>query len=100
MSYLELNKRQSTGETIKEISFIFEGKEAYIKLIKLDKPYADGTSYAVIENTSNAFCSNGLFAYENQGLSKYYLMLKNCNLIKEDQYKKLTKNLCFFKKSA
>ena len=92
MSYLQLNKRQTTGEIIKEEHFVFEGEKAFIKLIKLEKPYADGTAFAVYEDTKNAFCSNGLFVNEKMALNKYYLMLRNCGLISDDRYKKLEYN--------
>ena len=100
MSYLTLNKRQTTGETIKSIDFIFNGLQANISLIKLEKPYKDGTAYSVSENTSNSFCSNGLFIHEHEAINKYYLMLRNCDLITDDEYITLTDKLYSFLKVA
>jgi len=86
MSYLQLNRRQSTGTLIRENNFIFEGKQSNVKLIKLAKPYADGTRYAVIEDTKNPFCSNGLFISLLSAKLKYDLILHNCK-INEGQFK-------------
>ena len=91
MSYLTLNKRQQTGTVLEKTEFEFEGQKATIELIKLSKPYTDGTAYAVKENTKNAFCSNGLFVTENEAYNKYNLMRKNCNLITDTDFKKLYK---------
>jgi hypothetical protein len=80
MSYLELNKRQQTGEIIRTKTFTYENIKSTVDLIKLSKPYADGTAFAVRENTTNPFCSNGLFVSLQNAESKYNLMLRNCGV--------------------
>lgn len=78
MSYLTLNKRQSTG---KLIAYVNLKDGSFVNLIKLDKPYKDGTKYAVIETTNNSFMSNGLYKDFNNAMKKYNLMFKNSKSI-------------------
>lgn len=87
MGYLTLNKRQTTGTILEHMEFIEVNNlgiknNSFVKLIQLDKPYADGTAYAVHENTMNAFCSNGLFISKKAAYEKYNLMLRNIGLDK------------------
>lgn len=92
MSYLQLNKRQTTGELMENIEFIETNNignknNSSIKLVKLDNPYKNGIAYAVIDNTLNAFCSSGLFKSLDIAHDKFNLMLRNCNLISNDEFK-------------
>ena len=86
--YPTLNKRQKTGKRLESITFMFEGEEATIQLIKLDKPYKTGMKYTVYETTKNAFCSNGFFNSLNVAYDKYNLMLKNCKIITKEEFNK------------
>ena len=86
MSYIQLNKRQITGEILENIEFIETNNmgnknNSSIKLVKLEKPYKDGTSYSVIDNTINPFCSSGLFKSLDIAYDKFNLMQQNCKLI-------------------
>ena len=50
---------------------------SFVNLIKLNKPYANGLSFAVYETTKNPFCSNGLFKTYKKAKEKFDLMVKN-----------------------
>ena len=77
--YLTLNKRQKTGKLIAYCNF---KDNSFVNLIKLYKPYKDGTAYCVYETTNNAFMSNGLFKDVLKAFEKYNLMVKNgCSFI-------------------
>ena len=56
---------------------------SFINLIRLNKPYANGDSYAVYETTSSPFCSNGLFKTHEKALEKYNLMVRNAQQVSE-----------------
>ena len=74
MSYLILNKRQKQGKLIACCNF---KDGSFVNLIRLEKPYKDGTKYSVYETTNNPFCSNGLFKQADKAFKKYNLMVKN-----------------------
>ena len=74
MTYLKLPKRAFNSPLIEFANF---RDGSFVNLIKLIKPYADGTSYAVYETTKNVFCSNGLFKSYNKAKEKFELMIKN-----------------------
>lgn len=82
MAYLTLNKRQTQGKLIACTNF---KDGSFVNLIKLAKPYKNGTKYAVHETTNNAFCSNGLHKDILDAFKKYNLMIKN--QLKEQQIK-------------
>ena len=101
MSYLQLNNRQKTGELIENIDFIEVNNignknKSSIKLVKLANPYKNGIKYAVIDNTINAFCSSGLFQSLDVAYDKFNLMLRNCNLISNDEFKNRQKTNYYF----
>ena len=66
MSYLILPKRAFNSPLIEYANF---QDESFVNLIKLNKPYANGISYAVYETTNNPFCSNG-FVHRSSILSQ------------------------------
>ena len=74
MSYLILPKRAFNSPLIEYANF---QDESFVNLIKLNKPYANGISYAVYETTNNPFCSNGLFTTYKKAKIKFELMIKN-----------------------
>ena len=77
--YLTLPKRVLNSPLVAYANF---SDGSFINLIKISKPYANGNSYAVQENTKCVFCSNGMFKTYDQALEKFNLMIKNnlaCN---------------------
>lgn len=74
MSYPKLPKGVFQNPAIEHINFT-DG--SFVSLIKLVKPYADGTNYAVYENTKSVFCSNGMFKSYEAAKAKFDLMVKN-----------------------
>lgn len=74
MSYLILPKRVFNSPLIEFVNFL-DG--SHINLIRLIKPYADGTSYAVDETTNTTTCSNGLFKTYEEAKQKFDLMVLN-----------------------
>ena len=74
MKYLILPKRAFNSPLIKFANF---ADGSFINLIKLNKPYANGISYAVYETTKSAFASNGLFKTFDKANDKFNLMVKN-----------------------
>ena len=74
MSYLTLPKRVLSSPLIEYTNFV-DG--SHVNLIRISKPYADGTCYAVHETTKSWFCSNGLFKDYESAKVKYELMVKN-----------------------
>jgi hypothetical protein len=86
MSYLKLTKRVFNSPLIEFANF---EDGSHVNLIKLNKPYANGISYAVHETTKSPFCSNGLFKTYEEALKKFELMIKNAqnvtNLIKRSK---------------
>ena len=90
MGYLQLNKRQTIGEIIENIEFIETNNmgnknNSSIMLVKLEKPYKNGISYSVIDNTINPFCSSGLFKSLDIAYDKFNLMQQNCKLISKNK---------------
>ena len=80
MSYPNLPKRVFRSPLLMCANFK-DGSN--INLIKLNKPYANGDSYAVHETTKSVFCSNGMFKTYEQAKSKFDLMVKNGSLVSE-----------------
>ena len=74
MSYLVLPKRVFKSPLIGFCNF---EDGTHVNLIKLLKPYADGTAYAVHETTTSSFCSNGLFKTHKAAKEKFDLMVRN-----------------------
>lgn len=74
MSYIVLPKRVFNSPLIEYANFV-DG--SHVNLIKLNKPYANGVSYAVHETTKNPFCSSGMFKTYEQAKEKYVLMVAN-----------------------
>lgn len=74
MSYLILPKRVFNSPLIEFANF---EDGSHVNLIRLIKPYADGTSYAVHETTKSPFCSNGLFKTYERAKEKFELMVRN-----------------------
>ena len=74
MAYLTLPKRVFNSPLLKFANF---ADGSFVNLIKLNKPYADGTAYAVYETTKSPFCSNGLFTTLEKATEKFNLMVKN-----------------------
>ncbi len=74
MSYLILPKRVFNSPLIEFANFV-DG--SHVNLIKLNKPYKNGISYAVHETTKSPFCSNGLFTTFEKAKSKFDLMVRN-----------------------
>lgn len=77
MSYPSLPKRVFNSPLL--ICTNFEDG-SYINLIKLNKPYSNGDSYAVYETTKSVFCSNGMFKTYQEAKIKFDLMVKNGSL--------------------
>ena len=86
MSYIELNARQLEGNRLLEEEFIFGNQKAKCELIEISRPYANGVRYTVNENSRSAFCSCGLFTDLNEAKRKYFLMLRNCDVITDKEY--------------
>ena len=74
MAYLTLPKRVFQSPLIEYANF---EDGSHVNLIRLNKPYADGTAYAVHETTKNPFCSNGLFKTFEKAKDKFNLMVKH-----------------------
>ena len=74
MSYLTLPKRVFQSPLLRYANF---KDGSFVNLIRLHKPYANGTSYAVYETTKSPFCSNGMFKTYEQAREKFDLMVKN-----------------------
>lgn len=54
---------------------------SHVNLIKLLKPYANGTAYAVHETTKSPFCSNGMFKTYEAAKKKFDLMVANAAFV-------------------
>lgn len=80
MGYLTLPKKVFNSPLIEYVNF---KDNSFINLIRLNKPYKNGVSFAVYENTKNPFCSNGLFKTFEEAKVKFDLMVKNQNRISE-----------------
>lgn len=74
MSYLKLPQRVFNSPLIEYVNF---QDGSFVNLIRLKKPYADGTSFAVYETTKSPFCSNGLYKTHEKAKQKFDLMVKN-----------------------
>lgn len=66
---------------------------SFVNLIRLNKPYKNGISFAVYETTKCAFCSNGLFKTYEKAKEKFELMIRNnCSLETKLKNRGLTGN--------
>ena len=74
MSYLILPKRVFNSPLIEYVNFV-DGSN--INIIRLNKPYKDGTTYSVYETTKSPFCSNGLFKTIDKAKDKFNRMVIN-----------------------
>lgn len=74
MSYLTLPKRVFNSPLIEYVNF---EDGSIINLIRLNKPYKNGITYAVYETTKSPFCSNGLFKTIDKAKDKFNQMVKN-----------------------
>lgn len=50
---------------------------SYINLIRLNKPYANGDSFAIYETTKSPFCSSKLFKTYEKALEDFTQMINN-----------------------
>jgi len=75
---------------------------SFVNLIKINKPYANGNSYAVYETTKSPFCSNGMFKTYEKAKEKFELMVRNGSYVSLLMERGLTdkKNLCTRKQSC
>ncbi len=80
MSYPTLPRRVFNSPLIKYANF---KDGSHVNLIRLNKPYANGNSYAVHETTISPFCSNGLFKTHDKANEKFNLMVKNASYVSE-----------------
>lgn len=78
MPYLTLPKRVFNSPLVKYANF---QDGSFVNLIRLNKPYKDGTSWAVYETTKSPFCSNGLFKTLDKAKAKFDLMVKNASRV-------------------
>ena len=65
---------------------------SFVNLIRLNKPYANGVSFAVYETTKSPFCSNGMFKTYDKAKEKFDLMVKNGALESELRNSGITNN--------
>ena len=91
MSYIELNKRQLEGKRLEYEEFMYAGQQAKCELIEIARPYANGVKYTVNENSRSAFCSCGLFTDLQEAKRKYFLMLRNCDVITDAELRQRTR---------
>lgn len=89
MSYSQLPKRVFNSPLIRYANF---KDGSYVNLIRLNKPYANGISYAIYETTKSAFCSNGLFKTYDKAIEKFNLMIKNASYESELVFSGVTGN--------
>lgn len=82
--YPKLPQRVFNSPLIKYANF---EDGSHVNLIKLIKPYSNGTAYAVHETTKSPFASNGMFKTIEHANKKFDLMVKagsyESKLIKE-----------------
>lgn len=78
MSYPKLPQRAFNSPLIEYANFK-DGSE--VCLIRLNKPYANGISYAVYETTKSPFCSNGMFKTYEKAKEKFELMVRNAGYV-------------------
>jgi len=74
MSYPILPKRAFNSPLLEYANF---KDGTFVNLIKLNKPYANGLSFAVYETTKSPFCSNGMFKTYKKAKEKFELMIRN-----------------------
>ena len=74
MSYAILPKRAFNSPLLEYANF---KDGTFVNLIKLNKPYANGLSFAVYETTKSPFCSNGMFKTYKKAKEKFELMIRN-----------------------
>jgi hypothetical protein len=74
MSYPVLPKRVFNSPLLEYANF---ADGSHVNLIRLNKPYANGNSFAVHETTKSPFCSNGMFKTYQKAKEKFDLMVKN-----------------------
>ena len=74
MSYLTLHKRAFNSPLIEYVNF---KDGTFINLIRLNKPYKNGITFAVYETTKSPFCSNGLFKTIDKAKDKFNQMVIN-----------------------
>jgi hypothetical protein len=89
MSYLILPKRAFNSPLIEYANF---KDGSHVNLIRLNKPYANGISYAVYETTKSPFCSNGLFKTYDKAKEKFELMVHNAKYESELIERNTTQN--------
>lgn len=89
MSYLMLPKRVFNSPLVEYANF---QDGSHVNLIRLNKPYSDGTTWAVHETTKSPFCSNGLFKSYEQAKAKFDLMVRNATLVSPLVEKGMTGN--------
>lgn len=78
MSYLILPRRVFNSPLVEYANF---EDGSHVNLIRLNRPYSDGTKYAVEETTKSPFCSNGMFKTYERAKEKFELMVKNAQLV-------------------
>jgi len=71
---LTLNNRQKKGKLIAYCNF---KDGTFVNLIKLDKPYKDGTRYSVFGYSNHPFMSDGLFKNILSAFEKYNILVSN-----------------------
>ena len=89
MSYPILPRRVFNSPLIEFANF---KDGSHVNLIRLNKPYANGSAYAVHETTKSAFCSNGMFKTYEKAKEKFELMIRNAKYESELLKRGLTGN--------
>ena len=75
MSFQKLPKRFFSSPLIEFANF---KNGSFVNLIKLKKPYANGTKYAVYQTTKSPLCFNGLFKTYDLAKKKFEQNIENC----------------------
>lgn len=86
---MQLPKRVFQSPLLEFVNF---EDNSFVNLIKLNKPYANGDSFAVYETTKSVFCSNGLFKTYEQAKKKFDLMVHNGSFESKIRNRGLTNN--------
>lgn len=73
MKNLKLPRRVFNSPLIKYANF---SDGSFVNLIRLNKPYSNGMSYAVYETTKSPFCFNGMFTTLEKATDNFNLMVK------------------------
>ena len=89
MSYPKLPKRVFNSPLIEYANF---EDGSFVNLIRLNKPYSNGMSYAIYETTKSCFCSNGMFKTYEKAKQKFDLMIRNAQFESKLKEKGLTGN--------